>query len=248
MEKNANLHRDSEGGVLQASITGEMGDAPGFGGMKGTDENYKNSEASLTSLVSDSCNNRSTKASALSIDAVVSDPGGKCDGPETIGVITPQDTKKESETSGLSGDQISNGTEYDLMLSAEDSEGGASKLVNNKSERHHVELDGTDFNDDGAKKLIKPTRLCPDNAKAAEHNLSEALPSGSDHDPSLGGESRSIDSLESFSNLNSCPSSDQNSEGLEDRGLALALQNELGGDGAKPLCSKDRSAGHPYIT
>ncbi|KAG8001534.1 Ubiquitin carboxyl-terminal hydrolase MINDY-2, partial [Nibea albiflora] len=62
-------------------------------------------------------------------------------------------------------------------------------------------------------------------------------------DPSLGGESRSIDSLESFSNLNSCPSSDLNSEGLEDRGLALALQNEYGPDGTKTSCAKDRAAG-----
>ncbi|XP_020797125.1 ubiquitin carboxyl-terminal hydrolase MINDY-2 [Boleophthalmus pectinirostris] len=259
MEKNANLQRDSEGAVLRASITGEMGDAPGFGGMKGTDENYKNSEAPLTSLVNDSCNNRSTNASALTIDAVVSS-AGKCDGPGAIGLTAVQeDTKKESETSGLSsgsGDQISNGTGHDLMLSVEDSEVGVSKLVNKKAERQtlpptnddtgcHPELDAAAFNDGGASKLPKPTRLCSDNAitaKSAEHTSPEPLPSGSDPDPSLGGESRSIDSLESFSNLNSCPSSDLNSEGLEDRGLALALQNELGAEGAKPPC-KDRSAG-----
>lgn len=258
MEKNANLHREPEGGVLRASITGEMGDAPDIGGLKGTDEKYKNSEAPLTSLVNDSCNNRSTNASALSIDAVVSSTV-KNDVPQAIG-LTPvlEDIKKGNETSGPfsgSGDQISNGTAHDLVLAAEDREGGSSKFVNNKTDSQllpsskegtKAELDVIASNDGGGTKLAKPIKLCPDNAtraKSADLTSSEALPSGSDPDPSLGGESRSIDSLESFSNLNSCPSSDLNSEGLEDRGLALALQNELGAEGAKPTCTKDRTAG-----
>lgn len=258
MEKNANLHREPEGGVLRASITGGMGDAPGIGGLKGADEKYKNSEAPLTSLVNDSCNNRSTNASALSIDAVVSSTV-KNDVPEAIG-FTPvlEDIKKGNETSGTfsgSVDQISNGTGHDLVLAAEDREGGASKFVNNKTDTQFLssskedpkaEPDVIASNDGGGTKLAKPTNLCPENAtrvKSADHTSSEALPSGSDPDPSLGGESRSIDSLESFSNLNSCPSSDLNSEGLEDRGLALALQNELGAEGAKPTCTKDRTAG-----
>lgn len=258
MEKNANLHRESEGGVLRASITAEMGDVPGIGGLKGSDEKYKNSEAPLTSLVNDSCNNRSSNVSALSIDAVVSSTG-KSDVPETIGLtLVLEDTNKGSETSGPfsgSGHQISNGTGHNLVLSVEDTEGGASKLVNNKTNEHFLpltdtecqaELDVTASNNGGGIKLTKPTNLCPNNAtraKSADHTSSEALPSGSDPDPSLGGESRSIDSLESFSNLNSCPSSDLNSEGLEDRGLALALQSELGAEGAKPTCTKDRTAG-----
>uniref|UniRef100_A0A8C6WPC1 Ubiquitin carboxyl-terminal hydrolase n=1 Tax=Neogobius melanostomus TaxID=47308 RepID=A0A8C6WPC1_9GOBI len=260
MEKNVNLHRETQGGVLRASITGEMGDAPGIGGLKGSDEKYKNSEAPLTSLVNDSCNNRSTNASALSIDAVVSGTG-KSDVPDTIG-ITPvlEDIKTGSEMSGPfsgSGDQISNGTGHDPVLTAEDTEGGASKLVNNKTGEQFLppstegtecqaELDVTVSKDGAGTKLAKPTNLCPNNAttvKSADHISPEALPSGSDPDPSLGGESRSIDSLESFSNLNSCPSSDLNSEGLEDRGLALALQSELGAEGAKPTCTKDRTAG-----
>lgn len=259
MEKNANIHRDSEGGVLRASITGEMGDAPGIGGLKGTDEKYKNSEAPLTSLVNDSCNNRSTNASALSIDAVVSSTV-KNDIPEAIG-LTPvlEDVKKGNETSAQffgSGDQISNGTGHDLVLTAEDREVGASKFVNNKKDsqilhssnvdtKSHTEPDVIASNNGGEIPLTKPTNLCPDNTTRAKsaHTSPEALPSGSDPDPSLGGESRSIDSLESFSNLNSCPSSDLNSEGLEDRGLALALQNELGAEGAKSASTKDRTAG-----
>ncbi|XP_038670904.1 ubiquitin carboxyl-terminal hydrolase MINDY-2 isoform X2 [Scyliorhinus canicula] len=65
-------------------------------------------------------------------------------------------------------------------------------------------------------------------------------------EPSLPAESQSIDSLESFSNLNSCPSSDLNSEGAEDRALALALQTEEynSKDGvAKPSSSKEKFLG-----
>ncbi|XP_069766392.1 ubiquitin carboxyl-terminal hydrolase MINDY-2 isoform X2 [Narcine bancroftii] len=63
-------------------------------------------------------------------------------------------------------------------------------------------------------------------------------------DQSLPGESRSIDSLESFSNLNSCPSSDLNSEGTEALGLALRSEDYNSKDGvAKPSGSKERFPG-----
>ncbi|XP_068431072.1 ubiquitin carboxyl-terminal hydrolase MINDY-2 isoform X5 [Clinocottus analis] len=149
---------------------------------------------------------------------------------------------------------------HDSVLAAEDNEDGVSKLVNNKpdspspplaKEGTHAQVEDVARGESEPTKLAKPTRLCPDKAITAnvkpglsgDHTLSDGLPSGSDPDPSLGGESRSIDSLESFSNLNSCPSSDLNSEGLEDRGLALALQGEHGADGTKTSCAKDRAAG-----
>ncbi|XP_042617300.1 ubiquitin carboxyl-terminal hydrolase MINDY-2-like [Cyprinus carpio] len=92
----------------------------------------------------------------------------------------------------------------------------------------------------------KSAYLCSDKAKSAssnsnDHTVSEGPPSGSE--PSIAGESRSFDSLESFSNLNSCPSSDLNSEGLEDKGLALTIQSEYGADGTKIPCPKDRVTG-----
>uniref|UniRef100_H3ACP4 Ubiquitin carboxyl-terminal hydrolase n=1 Tax=Latimeria chalumnae TaxID=7897 RepID=H3ACP4_LATCH len=69
-------------------------------------------------------------------------------------------------------------------------------------------------------------------------------PSGSDQSPP--GESQSLDSLESLSNLNSCPSSEFNSEGAEDRAPAPALQNDdydtRGGE-AKASASKERFPG-----
>ncbi|XP_051234446.1 ubiquitin carboxyl-terminal hydrolase MINDY-2 isoform X2 [Dicentrarchus labrax] len=265
MEKNATLHRDTDGSSLCATIAGEMGDVTAVGGVKGTAEKCKNSEAPLSTLVNVSCNNSTTNVSAPSA-VNVTPTAGKSDVPGAIEVLSVQDgNKKDTAASGSwsgsgSGDQISNGMGHDSVLAAEDSEGGASKLVNNKTDgpASPPAKESTDVRDAGlargeseSTKLAKPTHLCPDNAITAnvksglsgDHTLSEGLPSGSDPDPSLGGESRSIDSLESFSNLNSCPSSDLNSEGLEDRGLALALQNEYGADGTKTSCAKDRAAG-----
>ncbi|XP_041670784.1 ubiquitin carboxyl-terminal hydrolase MINDY-2 [Cheilinus undulatus] len=263
MEKNANLHRDTDGSSLCATIAGEMGDVTAVGEVKGATEKCKNSEAALSTLVNVSCNNSTTNAGTPGAVNVTSS-AGKSDLPEVIEVPPVQGEKKKdteaSESWSGSGDQISNGMGHDSLLAAGDSEGGASKLVNNKTdgpssppakEMTDVQAEILPGGESEQTKLAKPTHLCPDNEITAnvksglsgDHALSEGLPSGSDPDPSLGGESRSIDSLESFSNLNSCPSSDQNSEGLEDRGLALALQNEYGADGTKTACAKDRAAG-----
>lgn len=257
MEKNANLHRDTDGSV---TIGGEMGDVTVVGGVKGAAEKCKNSEASLSTLVNVSCNNSTTNAPrALNVIASAE----KCDLPEVVHVLPVQEQTKDTVASGLwsgSGEQISNGMGHDSVLAAEDSEGGASKLVNNKNdgpssppakESADVDSEVTACKETEPTKLAKPTHLCPNNLITAnvksglsgDQTLSEGLPCGSDPDPSLSGESRSIDSLESFSNLNSCPSSDLNSEGLEDRGLALALQSEYGVDGTKTSCIKDRAAG-----
>ncbi|XP_034536569.1 ubiquitin carboxyl-terminal hydrolase MINDY-2 isoform X2 [Notolabrus celidotus] len=264
MEKNATLHRDTDGSALCATIAGEMGDVTAVGGVKGAAEKCKNSEAALSTLVNVSCNNSTINVGTPSPGNVTSS-AGKLDLPEVIEVPPAQEEKrKDTEASGSwsgFGDQISNGMGHDSLLAAGDSEGGATKLVNNKSDGlssppakglTHVQAEVLGCGESEPTKLAKPTHLCPDNAITANvkpglsgdhHTLSEGLPSGSDPDPSLGGESRSIDSLESFSNLNSCPSSDLNSEGLEDRGLALALQNEYGADGTKTACAKDRAAG-----
>ncbi|XP_041835726.1 ubiquitin carboxyl-terminal hydrolase MINDY-2 isoform X2 [Melanotaenia boesemani] len=263
MEKNANLHRDTDGSSLCATIAGEMGDVPSVGGVKGTADKCKNSEAPLSTLVNVSCTISTTNVSTPSAVNVVSS-AGKSDLPEVVEVLSVQeDRKKNNDATGSwlgSGDQISNGMGNDSVLVAEDSQGGASKLVNNKSDGppSPPANDNTDaqanistYGESEPTKLAKPIHQAPDNAVtidvksglSVDPTLSEGLPSGSDPDPSLGGESRSIDSLESFSNLNSCPSSDLNSEGLEDRGQAVVLQSEFGADGTKTSCVKDRSAG-----
>lgn len=284
MEQNANLHRDADGSSLCAPSGGETGDVTVVGGMKGTAEKCKNSEASLNTLVNVSCNNSPTNVSPPVAGNCVSS-AGKSDVPEVDKVLSPHEETKEAQAGQACagcGDQISNGMGHDSVQAAGDSEGGASNLVNNKTDG----LSPSAAHDSSgappeaaatataaatascsssssslcaksaATKLAKPTRLCPDSA-AAKEGSEPGLPGaqgspeeqqqqqlrGSDPEPSLGEESRSIDSLESFSNLNSCPSSDLNSEGLEDRGLALALQSEYAADGAKGSCAKDRAAG-----
>nr|XP_057945381.1 ubiquitin carboxyl-terminal hydrolase MINDY-2 isoform X2 [Doryrhamphus excisus] len=247
MEKNADVHRDTVGST---TIGADTGDAPTVGGVKGTAEKCTNSEASLSTLLdTDSCNNITADHPSTLI-------AGKCESADVADVLPVQKGRKDVEERGSgSGEQISNGTGTEPVVAAPDKEGGASKLVNNQSdgppappakesagvEESHVLA----CEESEPTKLAKPTYLCTITADLnAPHALSEGLASGSDPDASLGGcESRSLDSLESFSKLNSCPSSDLNSEGLEDRGLALALQNEFGLDGTKATCAKDRVAG-----
>uniref|UniRef100_G3PTD4 Ubiquitin carboxyl-terminal hydrolase n=1 Tax=Gasterosteus aculeatus aculeatus TaxID=481459 RepID=G3PTD4_GASAC len=260
MEKNANPHRDTGGSSLCAPIAGEMGDVTTVGVVKGTSEKCKNSDAPLCTLVNVSCNNSTADVSAPSHVNVTSS-AAKSGVSEALPL--PEGKRNDSETRGSGfGDEISNGMGHDSMLPAEDSEGGASELVNTEADSPCTRLaeEGARARDDVLARgeseptqLAEPTQPCPDRAIGAgvkpglsgDRTSSEGLPSGSDPDPSLGGESRSIDSLESFSNLNSCPSSDLNSEGPEDRGLALALQGEHPADGTKSASAKDRAAGQP---
>ncbi|CAB1424053.1 unnamed protein product [Pleuronectes platessa] len=252
MEESANLHRDADGSSVCATTAPEMADVSVGGGVKGAAEKCRSSAAPLGTLVDASCSD-STADVAAPVAAPVTSIVGKSDASVPVQVLPAQEAAKPEGSGSGSGDRIINGMGHDsLPLAAGDREGGASKLVNNTgdgaSSPPAQESAGSACAGSEATKLAKPTHLCPDNAttadrKSGDRTLSEGLPSGSDRDPSLGGESRSIDSLESFSNLNSCPSSDLNSEGLEDRGLALALQGEYGAEGSKTACSKDRAAG-----
>ncbi|XP_054468803.1 ubiquitin carboxyl-terminal hydrolase MINDY-2 isoform X2 [Anoplopoma fimbria] len=252
MENNASLHGDTDGGSLCATTAGETGDVTAVCGAKGAAEKCKTREAALSTLVNASYNNSTAKDACAPCSGNVTSSAAKS---EVIAVPPVQQRSETQRSRSGSGDRVSNGMGHASALAAEDSEGGASKLVNNNTDSSSKPLaEGLAPRGESAPtKLAKPTQLCPDKALTAdvhpglsgERTLSEGLPSGSDPDASLGGESRSVDSLESFSNLNSCPSSDLNSEGLEDRGLALALalQGEHGADGTKASCAKDRTAG-----
>uniref|UniRef100_A0A3B3VDS0 Ubiquitin carboxyl-terminal hydrolase n=1 Tax=Poecilia latipinna TaxID=48699 RepID=A0A3B3VDS0_9TELE len=231
-----------------------MGEVSVAGEVRGAVDKLKNSEAPLSTLDNVPCDTSASNASSPSCDGCVQSAV-----PEVIEVPPVQEDPEENAEASPSllrcEDQVSNGMGHDSEQVAEDSQGGASKLVNNKADSLssspagdsiHAKAELPACGESEQAKLAKPTALCPDSANAADgksgqsdHTLSEGLPSGSDPDPSLGGESRSIDSLESFSNLNSCPSS----EGLDDRGLALALQSEYASDGTKTSCAKDRAAG-----
>ncbi|KAM8876252.1 ubiquitin carboxyl-terminal hydrolase MINDY-2 [Synchiropus picturatus] len=252
MENNANPHRDTDGGSLCAANDADVDDVAVVGGDRGATEKCKNSEAALSTSVDASSHNTTVDVPGL-LNVIPN--AGKLDVPNPSEALPVQESGKATEASG---DVISNGMGNGCVVAAGDNEGGASKLVNNKSDDSNASPAGNSSGapvdvpackQSGSAKLAKPTDLCPDStitaapAKSRDPTPSEGLPSGSDPDPSLGGESRSLESLESFSNLNSCPSSDLNSDGLEDRGLALALQNEYEVDGAKAASSKDRAAG-----
>lgn len=242
MEKNANPHRDAGGSVLCTTIPAETGDIKTVGGVK------------------DVCEKRETLTTCASASGANATPCTEAsDAVEMIDSHTSP--SKSIQPSALSetlttdaADRLSNGMEYEpSMAAAGNKEGGTSKLVNNPTGEQpsapsnitNVQTDALEAGMQEPTKLSKPGNLCPDKTKSGssnsnDHTVSEGLPSGSE--PSIAGESRSFDSLESFSNLNSCPSSDLNSEGLEDKGLALAIQSEYGAEGKLP-CPKDRGTG-----
>ncbi|XP_060924426.1 ubiquitin carboxyl-terminal hydrolase MINDY-2 isoform X2 [Limanda limanda] len=251
MEETANVHRAAAAGSSVCAAPG-MGDVSAGGGARGAAETCRSSAAALGAPAAAGRGDSPAEAAAPGA-AVVMSVVGKSEASVPVQVLPAQEAAEPGGSGSGSGERIGTGTGQDsVQLAAGDREGGASKLVNNTSDGGSSppaeESAGSALAGSEATKPAKPTRLCPDSGttadrKSGDRTLSEGLPSGSDRDPSLGGESRSIDSLESFSNLNSCPSSDLNSEGLEDRGLALALQGEYGAEGSKTACSKDRAAG-----
>ncbi|XP_018982052.1 ubiquitin carboxyl-terminal hydrolase MINDY-2-like isoform X2 [Cyprinus carpio] len=228
MEKNANPHRDAGGSVLCTAIPAEPADIKTVGGMK------------------DVCEKRETLSTCASASGANATPCTQTlDAAET-------GTKSVLPEALSAADQLSNGMGHEPSTTAAgNEEGGTSKLVNNlltgvQPDISNVQADGLDGGVQEATKLAKSACLSSDKAKSAssnsnDHTVSEGPPSGSE--PSIAGESRSFDSLESFSNLNSCPSSDLNSEELEDKGLTLAIQSEYGAEGTKIPCPKDRVAG-----
>ncbi|XP_052006569.1 ubiquitin carboxyl-terminal hydrolase MINDY-2 [Xyrauchen texanus] len=239
MERNANPHLDAGGSVLCTAIPTETGDIKTVGGVKDVCEKRD----TLSTCASASGANATTPC-ILTLDAA-----------ETVDSHTSQSKSIQpsvlTETqSADAADQLSNGT-GSATVSSGNKEGGTSNLANNQvstvSSITNVQTDGLDGGMTGEPtKLSKPAHLCPDRAKSGsfnsnDHTVSDGLPSASE--PSIAGESRSFDSLESFSNLNSCPSSDLNSEGLEEKGLVLAVQTEYGADGTKIPWPKDRGTG-----
>lgn len=233
MEKNANPHRDAGGSVLCTAIATEPADIKTVSGMK------------------DVCEKRETLSTCASASGANATPCTQTSDAAGTVIKSAQPSVLAETLSPDAADQLSNGMGHEpLMTAAGNKEGGTSKLVNNltgeQSDISNVQADALDGGTQETTKLAKPSYLCPDKAKSAnsnssDHTVSEGPPSGSE--PSIAGESRSFDSLESFSNLNSCPSSDLNSEGLEDKGLALAIQSEYGAEGAKIPCPKDRVTG-----
>ncbi|KAJ8247885.1 hypothetical protein GJAV_G00251690 [Gymnothorax javanicus] len=262
MEENANLHRDLGGGVPCCTIRGDSGGIKTTEVMKGATDCCKNSEPSAISTLVSSPLSAST-ANAYSGE-LKSDVRLKIDGSLPVkNIITKPSDCSETSSSELE-DQLSNGMGHNQLLVTGICEGATSKLVNNIADggtpsTMEESAAGITYVPAGVAKcaspesanISSPTSLCPDksslqSAKLGRLDCSDHVTEGppTESDPSPVGESRSFDSLESFSNLNSCPSSDLNSEGMEDRVLAIALQSdEYGSDEARVSCGKDRGAG-----
>ncbi|XP_076147667.1 ubiquitin carboxyl-terminal hydrolase MINDY-2 isoform X2 [Alosa pseudoharengus] len=270
MEKNANLHRDVGGSSLFTTLPGETGDITAVGGVKGNIDACKKKDPSLSTSDSSNVSSNASSSTTIVSHANAISTTEKSD---IVSEMTDSRSLQDGNAhpSGLSEtltsepkDQLINGMEHNPPSATGNDQAATSKLVNKpaKGEPPAMEAPAARIMptqpavSEGVSveqaKLSKPTQLAPENTKEGNARagvsvsseraaVSEGAPSGSDH--SIAGESRSLDSLESFSNLNSCPSSEPTSEGLEDKSLALALQNEYGPDGAKLPVTKDRSAG-----
>lgn len=222
------------------AIPAETGDIKAVGGVKDVCEKKETLTTCATASGANATPCTETSDAGETVDSYTSQSNS----------IQPSALSDKLSTDAA--DQLSNGMPYEpSMAAAGNKEGGTSKLVNNPAGEQpdtfssitNVHTDALEEGMQEPSKLSEPGHLCPDKTKSGssnDHTVSEGLPSGSE--PSIAGQSRSFDSLESFSNLNSCPSSDLNSEGFEDKGLTLAVQGEYGAEGKIP-CPKDKGTG-----
>ena len=268
MEKNADVHEARDTTGLPPRAAGDGKDAAAGSGLKGTSDRCTKSEPPLSSsLVVGSCSDGSCPAVRGIPEAANPQPTNTTQslplrGDDLVGTGPWTDTDADPDPDPGPRDATSNGMGKDSVVAPGNSEGGTSKLVDSRTgDLLSTPTDvlsaglvqGDTLGGDGVeqRKPVRPKHLCPDTTisstsvrseNPADQTTSDGLPSTSDPDPSFVGESRSIDSLESFSNLNSCPSSELNSECLEERGLALSLQTGDGADETKVSCAKDRGA------
>ncbi|KAJ8391598.1 hypothetical protein AAFF_G00087390 [Aldrovandia affinis] len=269
MEKNANLPRDLGGGAPCSTISGESGGVKATEAAKAAVDSCRNCESSALSTLASTTLLSASTANASSGNQK-SDVRLKTDDESPpVQNSNAEASGRCGTSSSEPGDQLSNGTGHRSPLAPGNGDGATSKLVNNGADgdppsRMAEEPTAriTDSQTGAVRcasqehaKISPPTSLCRDKtsltgAKPAgglvrgDHASSEVRPP-TESDPSPAVESRSFDSLESFSNLNSCPSSDLNSDGMEDRVLAIALQSdEYGADDAKVACTKGQSVYH----
>ncbi|KAI4900195.1 hypothetical protein NFI96_017679 [Prochilodus magdalenae] len=210
MEKNANLHRDSGGSSVCATIPGEPGQVWAVGGAgkkdpcasespKGDQQTEREDGSGVAETGSPNLGFTQAEAplpeAVKSVETCSNGPG--CEAAVSSGgpkqVLSTQSAQLESKQSG------------------------AEPTVPNAGVGD-IQSDGMDHGGQGLVEISEPTSTGP-------------LASGSEPSPSP-------DSLDSSSILNSCPSSEVNGEGLEERGLASAF-----GEEKKVACCKDRGAG-----
>ncbi|KAI1904345.1 hypothetical protein AGOR_G00004700 [Albula goreensis] len=261
MEENANLKQDVGGGSPCSIIKGEMGDIKAIERVKAATNSYRDNEPSalsnVTLISSSTCT--TVAASAVNDSSCIQ----KSEVTSEMHDFALKDTHTSRGSLESTG-QLRNGMGHSLPHAPGNDGGSTSKLENKMVCGSTCTMEEsstltTDFHT-GAPScelqrpsaVCSPTYLYPEKASlcnvnseeliSSNHIASEGLPSGSD--PSPAGESRSFDSLDSSSNLNSGPSSDLNSEGLDSKVLVIAPQSDdYGVDGAIAPCIKDRGAG-----
>lgn len=243
MENNADPQQDLAGGTACSSRPAELSEKKAIGGLKNTTESCKNSEA--TTAVAVDCsraaacvdnqksNNNSAHCSSLPVkDSVCQSGSVKSNGmgqtqPGSAGGGDVGDTtkfvNKTIETPAKTAAGI-----IDVMKAVDNDDSTGQQKISQASGTCQDEK-------------TPPSSTSLSKAAASSDSLAEE-PSGSDR--SAPGESLSITSLESFSNLNQS----DNSEGADDRVLALALQTDeydsAGGDAKLAASIKGQSIYH----
>ncbi|MBN3275700.1 MINY2 hydrolase, partial [Polyodon spathula] len=251
MENNADPQQDLAGAAACSSRPAELSEKKAIGVLKNTSESCKNSEATTAVAVDCSAvacvdNQKSNNNSANCSSSPVKDtvcPSGSL----KIGLVD-----QTNNSNGMGQTQPGGGG---------GNVGDTTKLVNKTIETPSAKtavgiidvmkcVDNEDST--GQQKISQGSGTCQDEkTPSSTTSLSKATvssdsvaeePSGSDR--SAQGESLSITSLESFSNLNQS----NNSEGADDRVLALALQTDeydsAGGDAKLAASIKCQSIYH----
>ncbi|XP_029112319.1 ubiquitin carboxyl-terminal hydrolase MINDY-2 [Scleropages formosus] len=260
MEKRTNLHRDLGGGAPCSTMLGETSDMNAPDSAKGAVDGCTENDPSLRTLVE-----RSGVAGAGSAGALHAvhksdirlDPYDSLTDDNTDAPSSSSVPEKVGEAGA--GGELSNGMEPSVAPGCRSGDG--SELVSETDGGPALTARSADVQSGLSSceppertRMQPPVDLCPEVPSLVTVVDSEEFVSGdrvpsfagppSCSDPSPAVDSRSFDSLDSFSNLNSCPSSDLNSEGPEDRALAAALQGDVPGpDGAKLACGKERAPG-----
>ncbi|XP_053472642.1 ubiquitin carboxyl-terminal hydrolase MINDY-2 [Ictalurus furcatus] len=220
MERNASLHGDATAGETKADSA--------------------NAELSVSSL-GPSCTTSATtsttttppsaNANASANAASRADRADVCEMMEAGGKLVQ------------SGEEAGNGLGHGAREPATGSNDAPNSKLVNKPSREEPSIGTTSARADlTVQEVQEASSMCADSnaAKAKsesnEGTLSQGLPS--------------LDSLESFSNLNSsCPSSEPVSEGLEDqeKGLAVVPQGQHGAEGGKTQTCRERGGARQSI-
>ncbi|KAF4091087.1 hypothetical protein AMELA_G00033120 [Ameiurus melas] len=223
MERNASLHGDA--------TAGEAGANSANAELSGSSLGPSCTTSTTTSSITTTTTPPSANANASANAASRADRADVCEKMEASGELVQ------------SGEEAGNGLGHGARESATGSSDAQNSKLVNKPSREEPSIGTTSARADlTVQEVQEASSMCAvSNAAKAksesnEGTLSQGLPS--------------LDSLESFSNLNSsCPSSEPVSEGLEDqeKGLAVVPQGQPGAEGGKSQSCRERGGARQSI-